>query len=90
MSTKRFLEISQSAAIPIPAWLLILAIGGIFTLAYRVHEWESQLERVTKAIDQAWTIPMEKETWSTFVTDNRMLYPDLRQPDIMRIFRDNR
>lgn len=90
MSTKRFLEISQSAAIPIPAWLLILAVGGIFTLAYRIHEWESQLKSVSEAIDQAWTIPMEKETWSNFATDNRVAYPDLTTPDIMRIFRDNR
>lgn len=89
MSTKRFLEISQSAAIPIPAWLLILAIGGIFTLAYRVYEWESQLESVSKAIDQAWTVPMEKEAWSTFVSDNRMPYPDIRPPNIMQVFRDN-
>lgn len=90
MSTKRFLEISQSAAIPIPAWLLILAVGGIFTLAYRIHEWESKLESMSKAINAAWTIPMEKESWSNYVTDNRMLYPDLRPPDVMRIYRDNR
>lgn len=90
MSTKRLIEISQSAAIPIPAWLLILAVGGIFTLAYRVHEWESQLKSVTEAIDQAWTIPMEKETWSNFVTENRMKYPDMIPPNIMQVFRDNR
>jgi hypothetical protein len=89
MSTKRLLEISQSTTIPIPAWLLIIGVGGIFTLAYRIHEWESQLKTLKTAVDQAWTVPMEREAWMRFTSDNREKYPGLAAPNAVQIFRDN-
>jgi hypothetical protein len=89
MSTKRFLEITQSTVVPIPAWLLILGCGGIFTLAYHIHEGKSQLNALTKAVNNAWTVPMEREVWNSFVSVNRDEYPKLKAPNATQVFRDN-
>lgn len=89
MSTKRFLEITQSTTIPIPVWLILGGVAGIFTLSWRIHEWESQLEDVTKAANEAWTIPMEREAWYSFQAINADPYPKIKVPSVMQIFRDN-
>ena len=44
---------------PIPIWLLIPMVAGVWMLAFRIHAWETKLNGV-------WSYQMEREVWNEF------------------------
>ena len=74
MSTKQLFQISRDTVIPIPIWLIVPAIAGVFFLAIRINQWEAKLNGV-------WSYQMERETWNEF----SRLNPDLRVPSATEI-----
>lgn len=86
MSGKHLLEITQSTTVPVPLWLLLTGVAGIFTLAFRIHSWETQLRDLSEAAKSSWTVGMEREAWMTFSSQNAIRYPDLAIPKARDIF----
>lgn len=74
MSTKQLIQISRDTAIPVPLWLIIPTIAGIFFLAVRISQWEARLNSV-------WSYQMERESWSEYSRAN----PDAKIPNIAQI-----
>jgi len=76
--SERLIQLSKDTVIPISLGLFLALVVGVWTLAYRVKEWELRLDNLEVAVGGRWSYHMEREAWSQF----RLANPDVTIPDI--------
>lgn len=84
MSTEKFFEISKQTVIPVSLTLLVALVAGVWTLAWRVYQWETRLGNIEQRLSGTWTYMMEREAWREASAKN----PNFERPDLEKIRKD--
>lgn len=79
--SEKLIQLSKDSVIPVSLGLLAALMAGVWSLAFRVKEWENRLEGLESSVRYSWTYHMEREVWSQFSLNN----PELTTPDIEAI-----
>ena len=80
---EKLVKITKDTALPISLGLFVALVAGVWTLAFRVADWEKRLSNVENAIGGRWSFHMDRESWAEFQRINPEV--KLNIPDVEKI-----